>query len=117
MVQEWAAHLKYLQLILLEFDAEWAPTGGTMICYFRKDLKPSVWAKMEQRGRKLDRFEKVVQKAVDVEANAAFWPRSYICNTNQYYLQDSHPAYSTTDKILSQGHQIKDLQVEELKKP
>ena len=32
LVQEWAAHLKYLQSILLPFDAEWAPVEDTMIC-------------------------------------------------------------------------------------
>ena len=58
-----------------------------------------------------------MQKAVDAEAKAAFWPRFYICNTNQYCLQGSCPAYFTTAKILFQGHQIKDLQSKELKKP
>ena len=42
LVQEWAAHLEYLQSILLKFDAEWAPAEDTMICYLRKGLKPSV---------------------------------------------------------------------------
>ena len=46
-VQERAAHLEYLQSILLEFDVEWAPAEGTMIFYFRKGLKFSVWAKIE----------------------------------------------------------------------
>ena len=59
-VREWAAHLKYLQSILLEFDAEWAPAKDTMICYFRKGLKPLVQAEMVQRGRELDSFEELV---------------------------------------------------------
>ena len=53
-----------------------------MICYFRKGLKPSVQAEMQQRGQELDNFEELMQKAVDAEAKAAFRPRSYICNTN-----------------------------------
>ena len=103
LVQEWAAHLEYLQLILLEFDAEWASAKGTMICYFRKGLKPSVRAKMEQRGQKLDSFEELVQKAVDAEAKAALWPRFYICNTNQYCLWGSRPApiFATPISIAS----------------
>ena len=104
MVQEWAAHLKYLQLILLKFDAEWAPAEGTMICYFRKGLKPSVQAKMEQRSQKFDSLENLVQKAVDVETKAALWPRSYICDIDQDHLRGSYPAHFTTAKIPSQSH-------------
>ena len=37
-VQDWGAHLKFLQSILTEFDANWAPAKGTMICIFREDL-------------------------------------------------------------------------------
>ena len=117
LVQEWAAHLEYLQSILLKFDAEWAPAESTMVRYFHKGLKPSVWAKMKQRGQELHSFEELVQKAVDAEAKAALRPCSYIRNTNQYCLQSSHPAHSTTAKIPLQGHQIKDSQVKELKKP
>ena len=72
-----------------------------MICYFRKGLKPSVQAKIEQRGWELNNFEELVQKAVDVKAKVILQPRSYICDTDQYCLRDSHPAYSTTAKILS----------------
>ena len=46
-VQDWAAHLEYLQSILIEFDSEYAPEEGTMICYFRKGLRPSVRVEME----------------------------------------------------------------------
>ena len=45
-----------------------------MIRYFCKSLKPSVQAKMEQRGWELNSFKKLVQKAVDVEAKADFGP-------------------------------------------
>ena len=72
---------------------------------------------MEQRGWELNNFKKLVQKAVDMEAKAVFWPQSYIRNTNWYCLWSSRPAHSTTAKILSQGHQMKDLRVEKSKKP
>ena len=116
-MQEWAAQLKYLQSILLEFDVEWASVKGKMICYFRKDLKLSVRAEIELRGQELNNFEELMQKAVNVEAKAVFWPCSYICNTNQYCLWDSFPAHFTTAKILPQGYQINDPRVKELKKP
>ena len=47
LIQEWAAYLKYLQLILLKFDVDWTLTKDTMIGFFRKGLKPSVRAKRE----------------------------------------------------------------------
>ena len=92
LVQDWAAHLEYLQSILIEFDSEWAPEEGTMIRYFREGLRPSVRVEMEQRGRELDSFEELVEKAVDAEAKAAFWPRSYARETDQHCLRGSRPS-------------------------
>ena len=46
-VQDWAAHLEYLQFILIEFDSECASGEGTMIRYFREGLRPSVRVEME----------------------------------------------------------------------
>ena len=72
MVQDWAAHLKYLQSILIEFDPECAPEEDTMIRYFQEGFRPSVKVEMKQRGRKLNNFEELVEKTVDAEAKAAF---------------------------------------------
>ena len=47
LVQDWAAHLEYLQSILIEFDSEWAPEESTIIWYFRKDLRPLVRVELE----------------------------------------------------------------------
>ena len=44
--RDWASHFQYLQSILSEFD--WTPNELTMICYFQKDLKPSIKVEMEQ---------------------------------------------------------------------
>ena len=79
-VQEWATHLKYLQSILFKFDTELVFEKGTIICYFCKGLNLSLQVEIEQRDWELDNFKELVQKAVDVEAKAAFWPRSYICD-------------------------------------
>ena len=70
-VLDFASYLKHLQSILLEFDTDGAPKEPTMIRYFQENLKPSVRAEIEQRGRELDSFEELVQKAVDVEARVA----------------------------------------------
>ena len=113
-VQDWAAHLEYLQSILIEFDSEWAPEEGTMIWYFREGLRPSVRVEMEQRGRELDSFEELVEKAVDAEAKAALRPRSYARETDQYCLRGSRPSAA---KASTQGQPMKDPKVEEPKKP
>ena len=103
LVQEWAAHLKYLQLMLFKFDAEWVSGKATKICYFREALKPSVQAEIEQCGRELKSFKKLIQKAIEGKAKADLWLCSYICNTDQYCLRGSRSAHSTIAKILPQG--------------
>ena len=112
LVQDWAAHLEYLQSILIEFDSEWAPEEGTMIRYFREGLRPSIRVKMEQRGRELNSFEELVEKTVETKAKAALRPRSYACETNQHCLQDSQ---SSAAKSSIQGQPIKDARVEKPK--
>ena len=46
-VQDWAAHLKCLQFILIEFNLECASEESTMIWYFQKGLRPSVRVEIE----------------------------------------------------------------------
>lgn len=68
---DWASYLKHLQSILLEFDIDGILGEPTIIKYFRESLKPSIWAKIEQRSCKLDSFKDTLQKAVNVEVKAA----------------------------------------------
>ena len=81
-IKDWAAYLEYLQSILIEFNLECAPKEDTMIWYFREDLRPLMMVKMEQRGRELNSFKELVEKAVDAKAKAALRPRSYTCKTD-----------------------------------
>ena len=82
LVQDWTVYLEYLQSILIEFNSKWTPEKGTMIWYSRKGLSPLVRIEMEQSSMELDSFKKLVKKAVDAKAKAAFWPRSYACKTD-----------------------------------
>ena len=41
-VQDWAAHLEHLQSILLEFDADYAPSEGQLCRTFYDGLRTSV---------------------------------------------------------------------------
>ena len=82
-----------------------------MIWYFQEDLGPSIKVEIEERGRKLNSFEELVEKAVDAEARAAFRPCFYVCKTDKHSLQDSRPSAA---KASTQGQLIKDPRV---KKP
>ena len=110
---DWASHLKHLQSILLEFDANGTPREPTMIRYFREGLKPSIQAEMQQHGRELDSFEDTIQKTVNVKAKAALRPCSTARETDQHCPQSTRPAYSTAAK--SQNSPMKKPRVEEPK--
>ena len=83
-----------------------------MIRYFWEGVHPLVKVKIEQRGQKLNRFEKLVDKTVDTEAKAALRPRSYTWKTNQHCFQGSWPS---TTKASTQGQLMKNPKVEEPK--
>ena len=104
LVQDWAAHLEYLQSILIEFDSKWAPEEGTMIRYFQKGLRPLLRLKMEQRDPEIDNFEELVEKAVDPKAKAALRPRFYTCKTDQHHLRGSRPSAA---KANTQGQPMR----------
>ena len=70
-VLDWAAHLEHLQAVLREFDSVAAPNDDSLIRYFREGLRPSIRAQLDARGRDLDSWDEVVEKAVDAEAKAS----------------------------------------------
>ena len=67
---------------------------------------------IEQRGQELNSFKKIVEKAVNAKAKAAFRPCSYARNTNQHCLQGSWPFAAKTN---AQGQPMKDLRGEKPK--
>ncbi len=77
-VLDWAAHLEHLQVVLKEFDLTSAPNKTTLIRYFREGLRPSIWAQLDYRGRDLDVWKEVVEKAGDVEAKVNLQPPFYV---------------------------------------
>ena len=77
-VRDWASHLEHLQSILLEFDTDGALEESDLIRFFREGLKPSVKAQIEQKGRELDSWEELVEKAIDAEAKASLQPPSFL---------------------------------------
>ena len=96
--QDWASHLEHLQSILLEFDDEGAPEESDLIRFFREGLKPSIKAQMEQRGRELDSWEELVEKAIDAEAKASLQPQSILREMDQRCPHGNRPAHATVAK-------------------
>ncbi len=64
--------------MLKEFDPTGAPNQTTLIRYFQEGLRPSIQAQLDYRGRDLDGWEEVVEKAGDVEAKANLQPPFYV---------------------------------------
>ena len=79
-VFDWAAYLEHLQAVLREFDPAATLNKETMIRYFRKGLRPSVWAQLDTQGRNQDSWEEAVEKAVNAEAKTLLQSSSNICD-------------------------------------
>lgn len=82
-VQDQAAHLKYLQAILIRFDTDGAPDKPTPIRFFYKDLKPFIKAQIEQNGRELNSWEELIEKTIDVKAKSILQSPSSIRKIDQ----------------------------------
>ena len=83
-----------------------------MIWYFRESLQLLVRVEIEQRSRELNSFKELIKKAINAEIKAAFWPRSYACQSDQHCFQGNQPSAA---KASTQSKPIKDLRVEEPK--
>ena len=53
------------------------------IRFFCEGLKPSIKAQIEQRGRELDSWDELVEKAIDAEAKARLQPASILCEIDR----------------------------------
>ncbi len=64
--------------MLKEFNPSDTPNETTLIRYFREELRPSIRAQLDHRGRNLDGWEEVVEKAGDAEAKTNLQPPFYV---------------------------------------
>ncbi len=87
-----AAHLEHLQAVLKEFDNTDAPNETTLIRYFWEGLRPSIRAQLDYRGRDLDVWKEVVEKADDVEAKANLQPLFYVRDLNDKCPKGHRPS-------------------------
>ena len=65
---------------------------------------------MEQEDRELDSWTKIVEKAVDVEAQASLQPIFYIKEMDQQCLRGNRP---NSTKASTQGNSVRDPRTEE----
>ena len=91
-VFDWAVHLEHLQAVLREFDSAATSNKNIMIRYFRKGLRPSVWAQLDARGRDLDSLQEAVEKAINVEAKALLQSSASTRNMDLMCPQEKRPA-------------------------
>ena len=66
-----------------------------MVRYFKKDLKSSIKAKINQDANQLDNYEGLVAKVIRAKAKVGLQPSSYMQKTDQQYIQKSLLAYTT----------------------
>ncbi len=75
-VLDWAVYLEHLQTVLKEFHPIATPNKETLICYFRETLRLSIQAQLDNHGRDLDTWNKMIEKAINAEAKTNFQPSS-----------------------------------------
>ena len=75
-----------------------------MLRYFRKGLRPSILAKLQNDNLKLESFVQIVKKAVIAEAKANLQPRATTCDIDQICFQGSWPANTIAAKVNSQSN-------------
>lgn len=68
---DWAAYLKYLRSILLEYDPLGALMKPIMLRYSQKGLKPFILAELGQPDLKLESFNQIIKKTVNAKAKTA----------------------------------------------
>ena len=112
-VLDWAAHLEYLQSILLKYNPVGAPTKPTMLRYFWEGLKPLVLVELEHQDLGLESFNQMIKKAVDAKAKSTLCSCSSTKKMDQNCPQGNKLANSTVAK--SQSSTIKNSRVEEPK--
>ncbi len=78
--------------MLKEFHLTGAPNETTLIRYFRDGLRPPIQAQLDYRGRDLDVWEEVMEKADDVKAEANLQPPFYVKDIDARCPKDQHPS-------------------------
>ena len=79
-------------MVLQEFDPAITPNKEIRIRYFRKNLRPSIRAQLDARGRELDSWEETIEKAINAKVKALLQSSFSICEIDSRCLQGNRPA-------------------------
>ena len=97
---DWAAHLKHLQTVLREFNANAVILEPVLILLFYNGLRPSICAQTEQEGRQKNTWDEAIKKAITAEAKAALnvplWVREMDARCPQSHHSASKPTENHT---------------------
>ena len=80
-----------------------------MIHIFRESFWLFVKVEMNQRGRELDSFKKIIERAVDTETTAQLRPSSNTREMDQNCPQDNYPVQPTIARSPHQTRPTEDL--------
>ena len=86
-----------------------------MICYFQEGLKPFFKIEIKQQNRESMNFEEMMQKTINVEANAGLRSNTMVRNLYIYCPRGHRPFNSTASKVKTKGTTVKNSHPEEPK--
>ena len=101
------AHLKHLQTVFREFDADEVISEPVLICLFCNSLRPSFCAQTKQDGCWKDIWEQAIKKAIITEAKTALNLPSWVRKIDTCYSRghQSSPKVDecTKEKVSNQN--------------
>lgn len=80
------------------FDAKKTIKESNLIYFYQKDLRPLIQAQIDNQRLKFDSQDKMVAKAIDVEAKTSFESANNIWDINQHCQQKYRLVHTTTAK-------------------
>ena len=70
-----------------------------IVRYFKKGLKPSIKAEIDQDVTHLDEYEELIVKAVRAKAKTGLQPSFYVQKADLQVFQGSQPTHTTAHKV------------------
>ena len=98
---DWAAHLKHLQIVFQEFDADMVISKPFLIRLFCNNLRLSIHAQAKQDGCQKDIWEQAIKKTITAKAKAALNFPSWVREIDACCLC-SHQSSFKADKYIKE---------------
>lgn len=82
-------YMGYLSCVVNEFDCIIVVRDNFQILYFQGSLRPSIFAKLDERYRNLDDWQEIVKETVNAKAKIA-WQTNLLVWENHARCPRSH---------------------------